>query len=181
MGTDIEHAVKTVKSQGVIAYPTEGVWGLGCDPFSRSAVSKILDLKKRSVDRGLLLVATDIGQFEPFLEGLERKYHEELDRDWPGPITYLVPDNGSAPRWVVGKHKTLGLRVSAHSLIKTLCALTGPLVSTSANISGLPAIKSADEIEEVFDQEIDYVLDGELGNLGKPTQIKNILTGEVLR
>ena len=181
MGTDIEHAVKTVKSQGVIAYPTEGVWGLGCDPFSRSAVSKILDLKKRSVDRGLLLVATDIGQFEPFLEGLERKYHEELDRDWPGPITYLVPDNGSAPRWVVGKHKTLGLRVSDHSLIKTLCALTGPLVSTSANISGLPAIKSADEIEEVFDQEIDYVLDGELGNLGKPTQIKNILTGEILR
>ena len=181
MGTDIEHAVKTVKSQGVIAYPTEGVWGLGCDPFSRSAVSKILDLKKRSVDRGLLLAATDIGQFEPFLEGLERKYHEELDRDWPGPITYLVPDNGSAPRWVVGKHKTLGLRVSDHSLIKTLCALTGPLVSTSANISGLPAIKSADEIEEVFDQEIDYVLDGELGNLGKPTQIKNILTGEVLR
>ena len=181
MGTDIEHAVKTVKSQGVIAYPTEGVWGLGCDPFSRSAVSKILDLKKRSVDRGLLLVATDIGQFEPFLEGLERKYHEELDRNWPGPITYLVPDNGSAPRWVVGKHKTLGLRVSDHSLIKTLCALTGPLVSTSANISGLPAIKSADEIEEAFDQEIDYVLDGELGNLGKPTQIKNILTGEVLR
>ena len=81
----------------------------------------------------------------------------------------------------MGKHKTLGLRVSDHSLIKTLCALTGPLVSTSANISGLPAIKSADEIEEVFDQEIDYVLDGELGNLGKPTQIKNILTGEVLR
>ena len=61
-----------------------------------------------------------------------------------------------------GKHKTLGLRVSDHSLIKTLCALTGPLVSTSANISGLPPIKSADEIEEVFDQEIDYVLAGEL-------------------
>ena len=104
-----------------------------------------------------------------------------MDRNWPGPITYLVPDNGSAPRWVVGEHKTLGLRVSDHPLIKTLCALTGPLVSTSANISGFPPIKSVNEIEEVFDQEIDYVLAGELGKLGKPTQIKNILTGEVLR
>ncbi len=179
--TDLDYALKTIKRQGVIAYPTEGVWGLGCDPFSRSAVDKILSLKKRSVDQGLLLVATDISQFDPFLEGLERKYHEELDRNWPGPITFLVPDNGSAPRWIVGKHKTLGLRVSDHSLIKTLCALTGPLVSTSANISGLPPIKSADEIEEVFDQEIDYVLAGELGKLGKPTQIKDILTGEVLR
>ena len=180
-GTNLDQAVKTVQRQGVIAYPTEGVWGLGCDPYSRIAVDKILNLKKRSVDQGLLLVAKDIGQFDLFLEGLKRKNYEELDRNWPGPITYLVPDNGSAPRWVVGEHKTLGLRVSDHPLIKTLCALTGPLVSTSANISGFPPIKSVNEIEEVFDQEIDYVLAGELGKLGKPTQIKNILTGEVLR
>ena len=179
--TDLDHAVKTIQRKGIIAYPTEGVWGLGCDPSSRSAVEKILNLKKRSVDQGLILVAADIGQFDPFLKGLDGKDYEELDRNWPGPITYLVPDNGSAPRWIVGKHKTLGLRVSDHPVIKTLCALTGPLVSTSANISGLPPIRSADEIEEAFDKGIDYVLTGMLGELGKPTQIKNILTGEVLR
>ena len=178
---DLNEAVKTIRGQGVIAYPTEGVWGLGCDPFSRKAVNKLLKIKKRSVDRGLLLVATYIGQFDPFLKGLKREYYEELDRNWPGPITYLVPDNGYAPRWIVGKHQTLGLRVSNHSLIKTLCALTGPLVSTSANISGFPPIESANEIGEMFDQEIDYVLAGELGKLGKPTQIKDILTGELLR
>ena len=179
--TNLDSAVKTVKTQGVIAYPTEGVWGLGCDPFSYSAVEKLLNIKKRSIAQGLLLVATNIGQFDPFLEGLERKHYDELDRTWPGPTTYLVPDNGFAPRWVVGAHQTLGLRISDHPVIKALCSLTGPLVSTSANITGSPPIKSAEEIKEVFNEEIDYVLFGELGKLGRPTEIKNIVTGEVLR
>ena len=178
---NLDSAVKTIKTQGVIAYPTEGVWGLGCDPFSYSAVEKLLNLKKRSVTQGLLLVATHIDQFDPFLEGLERKHYDELDRTWPGPITYLVPDNGFAPRWVVGEHQTLGLRISDHPVIKALCSLTGPLVSTSANITGSPPMKSAEEIKEVFSEEIDYVLFGELGKLGRPTEIKNIVTGEILR
>ena len=178
---NLDSAVKIIKTQGVIAYPTEGVWGLGCDPFSYSAVEKLLNLKKRSVAQGLLLVATHIGQFDPFLKGLERKHYDELDRTWPGPITYLVPDNGFAPRWVVGEHQTLGLRISDHPVIKALCSLTGPLVSTSANITGSPPMKSAEEIKEVFSEEIDYVLFGELGKLGRPTEIKNIVTGEILR
>ncbi len=178
---DLDRAVKSIKTQGVIAYPTEGVWGLGCDPFSRSAVDKLLNLKKRPVEQGLLLVGGHISQFDVFLEGLERKYYEELDRVWPGPTTFLVPDNGSSPRWVVGKHKTLGLRISDHPAIKSLCALTGPLISTSANISGLPPVESAEAIRQVFREDIDYILDGELGELGKPTQIKNIMTGEILR
>ena len=178
---DLESAVKIIRTQGVIAYPTEGVWGLGCDPFSYIAVKKLLGLKKRSAAQGLLLVATHIGQFDPFLEGLERKYYDELDRTWPGPTTYLVPDNGFAPRWVVGEHQTLGLRISDHPVIKALCSLTGPLVSTSANISGSPPMQSAEEIKEVFCKEIDYVLFGELGKLGRPTEIKNIVTGEILR
>ena len=178
---DLARAVNIIKTQGVIAYPTEGVWGLGCDPFSQRAVDKLLNIKKRSVDQGLLLVATHIGQFDPFLEGLERKYYEELDRAWPGPTSYLVPDNGFAPRWVVGAHQTLGLRISDHPVIKALCSLTGPLVSTSANITGSPPMKSAEEIKELFSEEIDYVLFGELGKLGRPTKIKNIVTGEILR
>ena len=178
---DLKSAVKTIKTQGVIAYPTEGVWGLGCDPFSHIAVEKLLYLKKRSAAQGLLLVATHIGQFDPFLEGLESKYYDELDRTWPGPTTYLVPDNGFAPRWVVGAHQTLGLRISDHPVIQDLCSLAGPLVSTSANISGSPPMKSAEEIKEVFSKKIDYVLSGELGKLGRPTEIKNILTGEILR
>tara|TARA_B100001093_G_scaffold225714_1_gene216302 strand:+ start:4139 stop:4690 length:552 start_codon:yes stop_codon:yes gene_type:complete len=180
-GGDLEFAAETIERQGVIAYPTEGVWGLGCDPYSERAVHKLLTLKKRPVDKGLLLVATHIGQFDPFLEGLERKYYEELDRAWPGPTSYLVPDNGFAPRWIIGTHKTLGLRISDHSVIKALCELTGPLVSTSANISGSLPMSSAEEIKRVFSKEIDYVLHGELGKLGRPTQIKNILTGKVLR
>ncbi len=178
---DLEKAAEAIERQGVIAYPTEGVWGLGCDPFSRSAVEKLLNLKKRAVDQGLLLVATRIAQFDPFLDGLERKYYDELDKTWPGPTTFLVPDNGVAPRWVVGTHKTLGLRISDHPVVKALCTLTGPLVSTSANIAGSPPMKSAKEIKEVFNEEIDYVLFGELGKLGRPTQIKNILSGEILR
>jgi|TARA_B110000967_G_scaffold89841_1_gene92419 L-threonylcarbamoyladenylate synthase len=166
---------------GVIAYPTEGVWGLGCLPGSFEAVARILALKRRSRDQGLLLVAADISQFEDYLTGLEVDKRAELDNNWPGPVTYLVPDNGVAPRWVIGNNVTVGLRVSDHPVVRALCESTGPLVSTSANVTGHRAALTSLQVRQYFGEGVDHLVPGQLGNSIGPSVIKHLVTGEKIR
>lgn len=166
---------------GVIAYPTEGVWGLGCLPGSLAGTKRILSLKRRSWRAGLLLVAADIEQFEPYLVGLDEKYRQELEVNWPGPITYLVPDNGTAPAWIVGQHSTLGLRVSNHPIVRQLCQRVGPLVSTSANITSRPSALSALKVRQYFGDAVDHVVPGHLGRQVGPSTIRMLESGETLR
>ena len=171
-----------LRRDGVIAYPTEGVWGLGCLPASEAGVARILDLKRRSWQQGLLLVAADITQFEPYLAGVvDDRGRQQLDAAWPGPVTFLVRDNGVAPAWIVGEHDTLGLRVSAHPVVRALCAVTGPLVSTSANPSGRPAATSALTARRYFQTGIDDLVPGRLGGRQGPSEIRVLETGEVVR
>ena len=166
---------------GVIAYPTEGVWGLGCLPTSARAVARILALKGRSWEKGLLLVASDISQFEDYLVGLDEDKRDELEKNWPGPTTYLLPDNGVAPRWVVGNNPTVGLRVSGHPVVRALCESTGPLVSTSANLTGHPAAVTSLQVRQYFGASVDHLVPGELGNSIGPSVIKHLGTGEQIR
>ena len=87
-----QNEIRTVlRDEGVIAYPTEGVWGLGCLPASHAAVMRLLELKQRSWRQGLLIVAGRIDQFDEFLQGLGDDHRRELEENWPGPVTYLVP------------------------------------------------------------------------------------------
>jgi L-threonylcarbamoyladenylate synthase len=166
---------------GVIAYPTEGVWGLGCLPASAQAVSRILALKERSWEKGLLLVASDISQFEDYLVGLDNDKRCELENNWPGPTTYLLPDNGLAPRWVVGNNPTVGLRVSDHPVVRSLCESIGPLVSTSANVTGHPAALTSLRVRQYFGAGIDHLVPGQLGNSNGPSVIKHLGTGKQIR
>ena len=170
-----------LRREGVIAYPTEGVWGLGCLPGSRKAVMHLLRLKKRSWRQGLLIVAGNIDQFSDFLDGLAENLRQELEESWPGPVTYLVPHKERAPSWIVGDHATVGLRVTNHPLVQELCSIEGPLVSTSANISSEPSAMSALEVRRYFGDRIDYLVPGDLGSLGGPSEIRMLATGEVLR
>ena len=141
----------------------------------------LLELKQRSWQKGLLVVGGHINQLSKFLVGIEGSYRRELELNWPGPITYLVPDNGVAPRWIVGNHDTVGLRVTDHALVQELCSIAGPLVSTSANISSRPAAMNPLQVRRYFRNEIDYLVPGELGSHGRPSQIKVLMTGETLR
>ena len=141
----------------------------------------LLALKRRSWQQGLLIVAGNIGQLSSFLTGLEERYQRELEMNWPGPITYLVPDNGLAPRWIVGEHDTVGLRVTDQPVVQELCTIAGPLVSTSANISSRPAAKTAIGVRRYFQKEIDYLVPGHLGQLGRPSEIRMLTTGEIIR
>ena len=166
---------------GVIAYPTEGVWGLGCLPTSAQAVARILALKGRSWEQGLLLVAADISQFEDYLVGLDNDRQGELETNWPGPVTYLVPDNGVAPWWVIGNNTTVGLRVSDHPVVRALCESTGPLVSTSANETGHPAAVTSLQVRQYFGARVDLLVPGQLGNSTGPSVIKHLVSGEKIR
>ncbi|WP_461481002.1 L-threonylcarbamoyladenylate synthase [Porticoccus sp.] len=178
----IARAVSVLCRGGVIAYPTEAVWGLGCDPFNQQAVSRLLALKRRRREMGLIMIAASMEQFEPFLAGLPPVHRRQLQDSWPGPQTWLVPNNGRAPCWVSGGRDTLALRVTDHPVAAALCrAFGGPLVSTSANPHGRPPAGSRLKVELYFHGLIDVVVPGSLGGLPKPTPIKHLVSGELVR
>lgn len=175
-------AVVALKHGEIIAYPTEAVFGLGCDPFNPSAVEKLLALKHRSVSKGLILIAHDWNQVAHLVKPIDETALQRAQNSWPGPFTWVFPASDSAPAWICGDHPSIALRVTQHPIASALCeAFGGPIVSTSANIDGSLPAKSAMEVEQVFQTGVAIILDGPLGESKNPTSIKNVLTGEVLR
>ncbi|MBV4538820.1 MULTISPECIES: L-threonylcarbamoyladenylate synthase [Pseudomonas] len=177
----VQQAAREIRAGAVIAYPTEAVWGLGCDPWNEDAVYRLLALKSRPVDKGLILVADNIHQFDFLFEDFPEDWIERMSSTWPGPNTWLVPHQGLLPEWVTGQHDTVALRVSDHPLVRELCALVGPLISTSANPGGRPAAKSRLRVEQYFRGQLDLVLGGALGGRKNPSVIRDLATGEVVR
>jgi L-threonylcarbamoyladenylate synthase len=176
-----QQAARVVRNGGVIAYPTEAVWGLGCDPWCSEAVFRLLTLKDRPLAKGLILVADTIRQFDFLLADLPETWRDRLASTWPGPNTWLVPHQGRLPDWITGGRDSVALRVTDHPLVRDLCALTGPLVSTSANPSGRPPARSRLRIEQYFRGQLDGVLDGPLGGRRHPSVIRDLTNGAVIR
>jgi L-threonylcarbamoyladenylate synthase len=182
MSSSIQQAVDAVRDGGVIAYPTEAVYGLGCDPDNIQAVQKILYLKQREKSKGLILIASDVEQLLPYLARLPEEAKHRVLASWPGPFTWLWPARESTSDWLRGDFSTLAVRVSAHPLVRELCQAVGkPLVSTSANLSGQPPARTAAEVFEQFDDSIDFVLEGQVGPSTSPTEIRDALTGKLIR
>jgi len=177
----IQRVARVVREGGVIAYPTEAVWGLGCDPWNEAAVDRLLALKSRPVHKGLILVADRIEQFDFLLDDLPERWIERLAGSWPGPNTWLVPHQNRLPQWITGLHDTVALRVSDHPLVRALSALTGPLVSTSANPAGRPSARSRLRVEQYFPGQLDAVLGGALGGRKNPSLIRDLRSGDVIR
>jgi L-threonylcarbamoyladenylate synthase len=177
----LREAVRTVKGGGVIAYPTEYCYGLGCAPDCIPAIRRILDIKHRDRGQGLILVAAGIEQLLPWADLSARTVRELVQGSWPGPVTWLVPPGRRASLWLCGEHDTLGVRVTAHAQAASLCRYASmPLVSTSANRSGQAEMRSAHEVR-VGLANIDYVVPGNVGNLSGPTEIRDALSGRILR
>lgn len=174
-------AVTALRAGGLIAYPTEAVWGLGCDPDNPAALEALIRLKRRDPAKGLILVAGDIVQLEPWLTKLSSEERQRLAASWPGPHTWLIPDNGRSLPLLRGMHTRVALRVSDHPLINELCAAYGgPVVSTSANHAGETPALDGDTIRCRFGSLVS-VLDGALGGLERPTTIRDLRSGEILR
>lgn len=178
----VKEAAAVLRQGGVLAYPTEAVWGLGCDPFNGRAVQRLLLLKKRDPSKGVILIASSIDQLKPWLTGLSAEKMAVLEQSWPGPNTWLVQDNGYTPELIRGKHAKVALRVTNHPWVVALCeAFGGPLVSTSANTAGEPPLMTFDAVSSAFGEDVDAVLNGPLGGLERPSRICDLETGEVLR
>lgn len=175
-------AVAALNRGEIIAYPTEAVWGLGCDPDNPSALKSLLALKQRDSAKGMILIAGNIGQLEPWLVGLTSSQRDTLLASWPGPHTWLVPDNGRAHPLLRGEHSQVALRLSDHPLVARLCrAFGGPIVSTSANLAGTAPARSSREVRAAFGQRIAVILEGELGRHPRPSTIHDLATGRILR
>jgi L-threonylcarbamoyladenylate synthase len=178
----LRRAVETVRSGGVIAYPTEAVYGLGCDPLDQDAVERIFALKGRDQAKGLILIASDISQLLPFMAPLSAAVMKTLESSWPGPITWVVPAAPALPHWLSGGRETLAVRVTAHPVASSLCtALEMALVSTSANKSGQAPARTALAVRMLWGDAVDCIMPGDVGGLSKPTEIREALTGKVLR
>ena len=172
-----------LRQDAVIAYPTEAVFGLGCNPDSELAVMALLALKQRPVEKGLILIASDYQQLRPYLDEtqLTTEQKEKMFSFWPGPVTWVVPARKATPRWLTGRFDSLAVRVSAHPYVRQLCEAFGkPLVSTSANLTGLPPCRSAAEVHQQFGDNFP-VLQAETGGRVNPSEIRDALTGELIR
>lgn len=181
-GPRLRAAARAVRGGGLIAYPTEAVYGLGCDPRNAGAVRRLLTLKRRSADQGLILIAASLDQLAPFLQPLAPDDQLRLDATWPGPHTWLIPARSDTPRWLRGRHETLAVRVTAHLLAAALCQACGhPLVSTSANISGRPPARTALAVRRRLGFALDYVLPGATGGADAPTRIQDLRDGRLVR
>lgn len=181
-GHNIARAAGVLRNGEVIAYPTEGVWGLGCDPMVESAVEKILVLKERPVDKGLILIASSAMQFARFLEGLDNVQLCLFESKQNKPTTWLVPHNGVAPPWIVGEHDTLALRITEHPIASAICeSFGGPIVSTSANPQNFPPAETFDAVADYFFEQIAFSIPGHIGDAQGASEIKDIITGEVIR
>lgn len=181
---DADSAAALLKRGGVVAYPTEGVWGLGCDPRNEEAVLRILAIKQREVEKGLILIAAHEAQLASFvaLDALDDAQSAAVRARWPGAATWIVPAAPDAPCWITGRHDGIAVRVSAHPPVIGLCnAFGGALVSTSANRAGQPAPTRAADLDPEVVALLDGVLAGETGGLLQPTPIRDARSGAVVR
>ena len=175
-------AVSALRQGGVIACPTEAVWGLSCDPFNKDAVAHLLALKARPLHKGLILAAAHESQIDFLLAELSKQQRQTLAASWPGPVTWLLPHRGLVPAWISGDHATVAVRVSAHPVVNALCAAWGgPLVSSSANRAGAQPARELFQVRRFFGDQLDYLLSGRIGSSERPTGIRDLASGHIIR
>jgi L-threonylcarbamoyladenylate synthase len=182
----LQQTAHVIERGGIIAYPTEAVFGLGCDPLNPDAVLNLLAIKRRPIGKGLILIASDIEQLTPFIAPLNAKHRNTLDASWPGPVTWLVPARPETPIWLKGHHDTIAVRVTHHPVAAAICQTIGhALVSTSANRSGYRPAKSSLQVRHYFPQQgnqiISKIVAGALGSETKPSIIQDLVTGKIVR
>ncbi|MCH9692619.1 MAG: L-threonylcarbamoyladenylate synthase [Gammaproteobacteria bacterium] len=178
----LSKAVRALVDGGVIAHPTESVWGLACDPANPRAVARLLELKNRPRRKGLILVSGCATHFSQLLQNLDREQRQRLCQTWPGPVTWLVPHSGLVSPWVCGDHQTVALRHTNHPFTAALTdAFGGAIISTSANPSGCQPAQYKFQVLRYFGDTLDYVGGGSTGGRNAPSEIRELIGGRVLR
>ncbi len=184
---NLEQAVTAIKLGEVIAYPTEAVYGLGCDPFNQTAFNCLLKLKQRPIEKGVILIASSLSQIIDLVMIEGEVWTERVLESWKkasslegSPITWILPATSKVSSWITGGRSTVAVRVTSHPEVKALCDLLGmPLVSTSANITGLEPAKTIQDCHDYF--PCTDILSGEVGGNNSPSQIWDAVTLRRLR
>lgn len=178
----LREAARIIANGGIVAYPTESVYGLGCDPRRHETVRRLLRLKHRAPELGLILIAAHEAQLAPYVDTDTAPGIEKARASWPGPFTWLLRARAGVSPWLRGKHETLAVRVTAHASAAALCRhARRALVSTSANRHGRPPARSAAAVTREFGAAVDFILQGNLGGLSAPTEIRDAASGRVVR
>ena len=182
--SSLPEAAHQLRIGKVIAYATEAVFGLGCDPDNEQAVLRLLDIKQRPMDKGLILVAANWQQLQPYVDTTQVPAANMAIAlaSWPGPFTWVMPAALQTPYWLTGQFDSLAVRISAHPQIQALCqAFDKPIVSTSANLTGCPPCRTAHEVELQLKDRIPFILAGTVSGAINPSQIRDVMTGDTLR
>jgi L-threonylcarbamoyladenylate synthase len=181
----LDEIVAALRNGAIVAYPTEAVFGLGCDPKNSDAVSRLFSLKQRSPDKGFLLIGACEEQFNEFVDWTQLSRAQQLSvrSTWPGPHTWIMPAQDSLPTNIVGVHAGVAVRVTAHGVAANLCEkFGGALISTSANLNGQKAARSLSEVTQQFENSSLYgVLDAPLGGDIAPSEIRDAISNVLVR
>ena len=181
---NFEQVLIALQNGDVVAYPTEGVFGVGCDPDNPTAIQKLLALKQRPIEKGLILIAADYQQLLPYIDetALTDAQLQAAKDTWPGPYTWIMPASDKASKWLCGQFDSIAVRVTDHPLVQKMCQAFGkPITSTSANLTGLPPCVTTEEVEQQLGQQLVAILQGETSGRDKPSEIRDAKTLQVLR
>jgi L-threonylcarbamoyladenylate synthase len=178
----VREAARALRAGGVIAYPTETVYGLGCDPLDPHAIERILELKQRPQEKGLILIGADLAQLLPFIDVRDQTLLNKLTQTTTRPTTWICPLRTNVPRWLCGKHHTLAVRITTNPIAQQLCQQFGSaIVSTSANPAGLKPARSMLAVRRYFGDQLDYVLNGTSDVSAQPSRIVDLISGNLIR
>ncbi|PPI86517.1 L-threonylcarbamoyladenylate synthase [Candidatus Pantoea edessiphila] len=181
--SSIEKCIKELKQNGIIIYPTEAVFGLGCNPESKTAVKKLIILKNRSPNKGFILIAANYDQLKSYvaddkISAFQRNY---MFSRWPGHVTFIVPTLPKTPKWIIGNFDSVAIRISKNPYVRKLCTKFGkPIISTSANLSNQNPCRTFEDVVKQFGQSFP-ILFGSTCGLKHPSEIRNIITGDLIR
>ena len=182
--TELAKAINALTAGKVIAYPTEAVYGVGCDPDNLAAIELLLQIKQREKSKGLILIAADFAQLAPYIDlaAITAAQQQRMLDSWPGPVTWVVPARSGLTDWLTGQFSTIAVRVSDHPLVQQLCRSYGkPVTSTSANLSGQPACRNAADVVAQLGDKLPVILDAPTGGRQNPSEIRDISTGHIFR
>lgn len=176
----INEVAPILRQGGVLAYPTEAVYGLGCDAYNQTAVELIRSLKGRESNKGFIVLIADWSQLSALIAPLTEEQHARVHATWPGFVTWVFPAAPQLPRWISGDQNTIAIRMSTHPIARALATLS-PLISTSANFTGQSPAVTQEQIIQQFPTGIDALVEGTLGSCSKPSKIYDLQSGRRLR
>lgn len=177
----LQQIARTIKAGGVIAYPTESVYGLGCHPDNPLALQRILNIKARSAAKGLIILVSRLQQAVPYIQDLSQTQIEQLTQPSSRATTWLIAKSPQVLPLLSGRHTKLAVRISQHPVVQSICDhLDMPIVSTSCNLSGKPNLTNAQQVRNHMKLYVDDIIDGQCGGQ-RPSKIVDLTSGKVLR